>query len=132
MELHMESLSEEEQYQAALSRGQILIRVCDACDAHFVLPLPGCPECGAGEIDSTVSAGVGRLYTWMVAHHGFSPELDADVPYVVGAVELEGAARIFARVEKVSLEKLAPGLELMATFPEDPARPPVVFVPVNL
>lgn len=127
--LHTASATEEEQYESALTEGQILIRVCDACEAHFVLPLPGCPECGSDGIHVTASAGRGRLYTWMVAHHAFDPALQADVPYVVGAVELEGDARLFARIEGIPLGDLAAGIELAATFPADPTRPPIIFVP---
>lgn len=127
-----DALLEDQQYAAALTDGQILIRVCADCSSHFVLPVPGCPDCGSDRLNMIVSSGRGRLYTWTVANYGFSPDLQPDVPYVVGAIELEGAARIFARVEGIEPAQLVTGLSLSATFPGVDERPPVVFVPSEL
>jgi uncharacterized OB-fold protein len=96
---------------------------------RFVLPLPACPECGGPELEILRSAGTGSLYSWVVVNYAFDEQLSRQVPYVVGAIELDERARVFARIEGVEPEAMVPGLRLTAIFPDDAGRPPIVFVP---
>lgn len=116
-------------YWTAIGEGHIPVRHCAVCDTRFVLPLPSCPECGSEELTTQPSVGRGTLYTWVVVNYAFDEELAAQTPYVIGAVELDERARVFARVEGVDPTSLTPDLRLRATFPREPGRPPIVFVP---
>jgi uncharacterized protein len=115
-------------YWSAIVDGQLQLRRCTACATHYALPLPRCPQCG-GEPELVTSAGAGTLYTWVVVRYAFDDALAAEVPYVVGAVELGEGARVIARVEGVEIDDLEPGLPLVVTFPEGAGRPPLVFRP---
>ncbi|MEU7766570.1 OB-fold domain-containing protein [Nocardia sp. NPDC049190] len=115
-------------FWSAVADGGLQLRRCTHCGACFVLPLPSCPEC-AGEPELIRSEGRGALYTWVVVHHTFDEDLARQVPYVVGAVELDEGARIFARVEGIDLAALQADVRLRAIYPSDPGRPPIVFVP---
>ncbi|MEU7631149.1 OB-fold domain-containing protein [Nocardia sp. NPDC049220] len=115
-------------FWAAVVDGELQLRRCTRCGTCFVLPLPSCPECAA-EPELIRSAGRGSLYTWVVVHHAFDEDLARQVPYVVGAIELDEGARIFARVEGIDLAALDADVRLRATYPSDPERPPIVFVP---
>jgi uncharacterized OB-fold protein len=115
-------------FWAAVVGGALQLRRCTRCGTCFVLPLPSCPEC-AGDPELVLSEGRGSLYTWVVVHHAFDEELARQVPYVVGAVELDEGARIFARVEGIDPAALEADVRVRATYPADPDRPPIVFVP---
>jgi uncharacterized protein len=120
---------DEAAFWNGVSSGVIALRICERCGTRFVLPIPACPDCGSQQIALRPSIGEGTLYTWVVAHHPFDPDLRDDVPYVVGVIELEHCARIFARIEGVPIDELTDGLHLLATFPTEKGRPPIVFVP---
>lgn len=113
-------------FWSAVAHGSIPLRRCTACGTHITLPLPSCPECGAEPLEPVTAAGTGSLYSWVVVHYAWDAALAAEVPYVVGAVELDEGARIFGRLEGV--EPVA-GTRLVATFPDGGDRPPIVFVP---
>lgn len=115
-------------FWSSVVAGALQLRRCTRCGTCFVLPLPSCPEC-AGEPELVVSEGRGSLYTWVVVNHAFDDELAQQVPYVVGAVELDEGARIFARVEGIDGDALAADVRLRATYPTEAGRPPIVFVP---
>ncbi|MCW2638090.1 MAG: hypothetical protein JWP76_396 [Dactylosporangium sp.] len=112
-----------------VGRKHLPVRRCTACDTRFVLPLPACPECGCPDLEIIESSGAGSLYSWVVVNYAFDEQLSRQVPYVVGAIDLDERARLFARVEGVEPEAIVPGLRLTATFPDDAGRPPIVFVP---
>lgn len=115
-------------YWEAIVRGRLQLRRCLRCGTHYALPLPTCPQCG-GEPATVEASGTGTLYTWVVVRHAFDERLAAEVPYVVGAIELTEGARVLGRVEGVEIDDLAPDLPLVATFPTDAGRPPLVFRP---
>lgn len=116
-------------FWSAVGQGDIPLRSCNVCGTVFVLPLPSCPQCGSDHLTIRVSSGQGSLYSWVVVHVPFGNGLAEQVPYTVAAIELDEGARIFARLEGVPDEQLTDGLRLVATFPVDHGRPPIVFVP---
>ena len=116
-------------FWVTVSDAHIPVQKCADCDTRFVLPLPSCPTCGSEHLDVIVAGGQGELYSWVVVHYAFEEDLAKQVPYVIGAIELDERARIFARVEGVALDQLSAGTRLVATFPQDAGRPPIVFVP---
>lgn len=116
-------------YWTAIDGGELPVERCLACDTRFLLPLPSCPECGSDDLTKIMSTGTGSLYTWVIVNYAFDEDLAAQTPYVIGAVELDEGARIFARVEGIDHQQLLPDQRLRATFPREPGRPPVVFVP---
>jgi uncharacterized OB-fold protein len=116
-------------FWTGVSGGRIPVERCTVCESRFVLPLPSCPTCGSPALETLDSSGRGSLYTWVVVHYAFDEQLAKEVPYVIGAIELDEGARIFARVEGIARDALAPDLRLVATFPQDADRPPIVFVP---
>lgn len=116
-------------FWSLVGKGEIPLRSCDVCGTVFVLPLPSCPQCGSDRLSQRLSSGHGSLYSWVIVHVPFGDGLAEQVPYTVAAVELDEGARIFARLEGMSDEQLADGVRLVATFPSEQGRPPIVFVP---
>lgn len=116
-------------FWTAVSDARIPLEKCVDCDTRFALPLPSCPTCGSEHLEVIVAGGSGELYSWVVVHYAYDEDLARQVPYVIGAIELDERARIFARIEGVEPSDLAAGTRLTATFPQDGSRPPIVFVP---
>lgn len=116
-------------FWSSVVEGHIAVRVCGVCDTAFVLPLPSCPECGSDRLTVGESAGRGSLYSWVVVHVPFGDGLAEQVPYTVAAIELDEGARIFARLEGVADDAIDDGLRVVATFPTESGRPPIVFIP---
>ncbi|WP_313802159.1 Zn-ribbon domain-containing OB-fold protein [Sphingobium sp.] len=56
-------VEERKAYDEALMEGRLLVRHCNACDAHHHYPRSYCPFCGSGDTDWTVAAGTGHVYT---------------------------------------------------------------------
>jgi uncharacterized OB-fold protein len=118
-------------YWEGLAQGELRVRVCTACGRGAFPPAPGCPHCGDESSAVVVSSGVATLYTWTVCHVAFAPELAAEVPYVVGVVDLPEGARIVARLEEVAPSELRDGMAVRVRWPADRAGERLVFVPAG-
>jgi uncharacterized OB-fold protein len=80
---------------------------CGACRAECVPPQPVCPQCGADDaLERCALPATGRLYSFTIVH--VPPEgREAESPYALGIVELEGGARITARIDTKDFGRLA-------------------------
>ena len=88
------------------SRG-IAGMLCGTCCAQSAPRQPVCPYCGKDEsLETCALPDQGRLYSYTVVH--VPPEgREAETPYALAIVELEGGARISARVETQNFDRLA-------------------------
>jgi hypothetical protein len=86
-------------YWAGLRDHRVLVQRCETCGRHRFPPMPACPHCGAPGGDVVELDGTATVYSWIVVHRAFDPELSADVPYTVATVELAPGCRTVARVE---------------------------------
>ena len=58
-----------------------------------------CPRCHSGSLEWTDLPQVGRIYAFSAVLAGAPMGMESDVPYVVGLIDLEGAAlRLFGRI----------------------------------
>jgi uncharacterized OB-fold protein len=80
---------------------------CGACGASFAPPQPVCTRCGRDDsLERLALAGEGKLYSYTVVR--VAPEgLEAEAPYAIGIVELEGGARVTGRIEGRDFDSLA-------------------------
>jgi uncharacterized OB-fold protein len=77
-------------WQAAADH-RLVVQRCSGCGELRHPPGPTCPNCHVFEHDWLELPGTGTVYTYTVVHQQFVP---ADVPYVVVAVDLDGAPGI--------------------------------------
>ena len=91
------SLSPEDVRQATAA-GAIRIARCADCGAEQAMPATSCFGCGGLSLEARAHDGRGRLYAWTRTHVAFDPKYEAEVPYTVLLVELEGGARLYARL----------------------------------
>ena len=93
-------------YWEGLAQRELRLRVCDGCGRAACPPRPGCPHCGDPRGSVRVASGHGRLYSWIVCHVAFDPAFAADVPYVVGVVELPEGLRVVSRLTESDVSRL--------------------------
>ena len=80
---------------------------CASCGTDSAPPQPTCPYCGS---DQGLTPGAlpvtGRLYSYTIVH--VPPEgRENESPYALAIVELDGGARISARIESNDFGRLA-------------------------
>jgi uncharacterized OB-fold protein/acyl dehydratase len=82
--------------------GELRIQRCTACNTLRHPPTPGCADCGSLDSDYLVSAGRGRIYSWVVHHHPPVPPLET--PFIVALVELEEGTRVVGNLLDIDPE----------------------------
>lgn len=81
----------------ALAKGELLIPACGTCKQRFFPPQAFCPHCGSQDRHAAASPGRGKVYSWIVTHRAFAPELAGEVPYAIIAVDLDDGGRLIGR-----------------------------------
>ncbi|MFV0296551.1 MAG: Zn-ribbon domain-containing OB-fold protein [Hyphomicrobiaceae bacterium] len=94
---HVDPTLDTQGWWDALSRDEVTMPTCALCDARFFPPQAHCPTCGSADWRCQQTDGVGRLYSWVVIHRAFSPEVADKVPYAIVAVDLDDGGRIVGR-----------------------------------
>ena len=98
--------------------GRLLMQKCARCGTVNFLPKPWCVECGSRDIPWTEMSPMGTLYSYTVSrslamnHPGWEPEL----PVVLGMVDIDDGARMYAQVIDVDPDEVRIGMRLKATF----------------
>src|ERR1019366_10602869 len=75
----------------AASRHRLVVQRCTACGATRPPPGPICPQCRSTASEWLDLRGTGTVFTFTVVRQAFIPSLAEQLPYVVIAVELDGA-----------------------------------------
>ena len=73
----------------AARRGELVVRVCDACSAVLHMPRAYCRNCGSWAGRWQPVSGRGRVYSWTVVEHQVHPAFPT--PYTVVLVQLDDA-----------------------------------------
>jgi uncharacterized OB-fold protein len=82
----------------AAGRGKLVIQRCASCGALRWPPLVGCPECRSRDAtwDEVTPSGV--IWSFVVYHRAFAPELKAEIPYTVAMVQLDDGPYMVGRL----------------------------------
>ena len=85
-------------YWEGLANEQLTVQECQNCSKRRFPPMPSCPYCAA---TATVirHAEDGTVYSWVTVRRAFNPAFAAQVPYTIATVDLDGGARLAARLE---------------------------------
>jgi len=70
---------------------RLVVQRCTQCAHTRHPPGPVCPRCRSTASDWLELPGTGRVYTYTIVRQAFIPSLQDRLPYVVIAVELDGA-----------------------------------------
>ena len=82
----------------AAGEDRLVIQKCAHCLALRWPPLPGCPQCLEPGGDWVEVSTEGEILSFVVYHRSLSPAFDADVPYTVALVRIDGGPEIVGRV----------------------------------
>lgn len=84
--------------EAANAEARILVDTCKRCGCQQAMPAPTCFDCGHDVLDASDHAGTGHIFSWVVAHYAFEPELADQIPYTLVMTSLDGGARVYGRL----------------------------------
>ena len=112
-------------WQGALS-GSLILQRCGHCGRVRHYPRVLCEACWSFEVEHFESAGLGTIYSWTVAHHAFSPDVAADVPYVLATVELAEGVRVLGRLNPATEPEV--GLQVRTEFAPHEDGMPILMV----
>ena len=103
---------DSEPYWKALAEGRFLLQRCRNC-GRFTWPVrPICSGCHGSALEWTESAGTGEVYSWIVTHQPYGPDLAELVPYPVALVRLDEQDDIMIPGRYVGVADLAQGLRV--------------------
>jgi len=93
---------------------RLVVQRCTVCGRTRHPPGPICPGCRSTAAEWDELAGSGVVYTYTVVRQAFLPALADRLPYVVAAVELDGAggARMVSNVVDVDPGDVSIGLRV--------------------
>lgn len=102
-------------YWAALAAGRLLIQRCRRCRRWTWPVRPICSGCHGDDMAWEQAAGTGEIYSWVVTHQAYAPDLAELVPYVVALVRIDEQDDILIPGRLVSEVEPAQGLRVRAT-----------------
>ena len=111
----------------ALAERRVLVQQCPACGRRRFPRLPSCPYCATEGGDDVEVPGTGTVYSFVRVHRALTPATVDEVPYCIATVDLDGGARVFARVEPP--ESVAIGLAVRPVFVDHDGWTELRFAP---
>ncbi|MUL64566.1 hypothetical protein BOO86_08845 [Mycobacterium sp. CBMA 234] len=82
----------------AAAQGRLVVQRCDSCKNLRWPPLSGCPDCHSRETTWVEVKPSGTIWSFVVYHRAFQPELRSQIPYAVAMVELDDGPYMVGRL----------------------------------
>ncbi len=108
--------AESQPFFDGASRGVLMIRHCNTCQANLHPATEFCPECLGDDLSWAEASGKGTLHTFGLMHQNYHPAFTAELPYNVSVVELEEGPRLNTNVVGIDDDKLEVGMALEVVF----------------
>jgi hypothetical protein len=91
---------------------RLVVQRCTACGRTRHPPGPVCPRCRNAASEWWQLPGTGKVYTYTIVRQAFIASLEDRIPYVVIAVDLDGAdgARLVSNLVDADLDELRVGM----------------------
>lgn len=86
---------------------ELRMQYCTDCDEWIWYPKAWCPSCGKRDgIQWRTLSGTGKVYSFTVIRQVIdnSPAFQADIPFVIGLIELNEGPRIYSNVIGTEIE----------------------------
>jgi len=89
-----------EPFWVAAREHKLVCARCASCGTFRMPPTPFCPNCNSQDTEWPELSGRATVYSFTIVRHPVTPELAANVPYVIGLVDLDDApgARMFTNI----------------------------------
>lgn len=101
-------------YFQALADGRFLLQRCGSCGRWTWPPRPICSGCHGFDLTWEPAGGGGTVYSWIVTHQPYGPDLAALVPYTVALVRIDEQDDILIPGRYVGAADIAQGLRVHA------------------
>jgi uncharacterized protein len=102
----------------AAAKGQLAIPRCELCGKYVWYPEGTCRHCTGTRLRWTAVSGRGSLFSWVVVHRAFLPQLADQVPFVSALVSLQEdpGVRLVSRIVDCPLDALRIDMPLQVAF----------------
>jgi uncharacterized protein len=101
-------------YWAALANGRLVLQHCTDC-GHWTWPArPICSGCHGEHLEWEAPSGTGEVYSWVVTHQPYAPDLATIVPYITALVRIDEQNDILIPGRFVSDVEVRQGLRVRA------------------
>jgi uncharacterized protein len=102
----------------AAARHRLVVQQCALCGFTRHPPGPVCPRCGSTTSRWSDLPGTGSVFTFTVVRQAFIPALADRIPYVVIAVDLDGAGgtRIVSNLVDVDPSDVTIGMRVAVVW----------------
>ena len=100
----------------ALTRHEVQIQQCSACQAWIYYPRAFCPECLSPELEWKQILGTGTLYSFTIARRPTAPFWADEVPQRIAVVELDEGPRLTSTLCNVEEGDIRIGMRLQPFF----------------
>ena len=100
---------------------KLMLPRCNVCRRFWFPPSQRCRHCLSDDFAWRESAGVGRIYSFVVYHRVYHPGFENDVPYVVAIVELDEGPRLLSNIVGTPWETIRCDMRVHVVF-EDTGR----------
>jgi uncharacterized OB-fold protein len=101
-------------YWNALAGGRFVVQRCADCHRWTWPARPICSGCHGDNLDWAVPSGEGAVYSWVVTHQPYAPDLATIVPYTIALVRIDEQDDILIPGRYVSDVAISEGLRVCA------------------
>ena len=101
-------------YWQALADGRFVMQQCRTCGCWTWPARPICSRCHRFDLDWVEPSGSGEVYSWVVTHQPYGPDLAALVPYTVALVRVDEQDDIMIPGRYVGATEIHQGLRVQA------------------
>lgn len=116
-------------FWAAIDEGRVVLPRCSSCGRWQWYPDEAGPDCAGASLVWEEVAGTGTVHTATRVERAFLPGGQADVPYVVAFIELDGVEGVRLVANLADDADVAIGDRVQAAFVDVGARRHLVFAP---
>ena len=116
--------AENRPYFDAAAAGKLVIKYCNACNAHHHYPRAICPHCFSDRTEWRDARGTGTVHTYSVLRRG------VPVPYCIAYVTLDEGVSMVTNIVDCDLDAIRIGQKVRVVFKPTEGGPPVpMFTP---
>lgn len=101
-------------YWKELAEGRFVLQCCRQCGHWTWPPRPICSRCYGSDLEWRRSQGTGEVYSWIVTHQPYGPDLVKMVPYTVALVRIDEQDDILIPGRYVGTGEIEEGLRVRA------------------
>ena len=96
--------------------GELRIQRCADCGEHQFYPRIICSHCTSDQIEWVVSQGQGELISYTVVRRAVSDAYAAEVPYVIGIIQLTEGPTMMSSLVDCDCENVTVGTKVEVVF----------------